>query len=415
MECEYLPDRPRLVRGRAARRAGLRVPRRRSALLHRGRRVDGDVRWHSHAGLAARLRPLRRLDDRERAVRLHRSPGPLRQLLPELGRQHRRLLTRESSRAATACGVGLEINALGLRKIAARPDSPFPMYPWQPFWEMAAEHDVSVIVNSDAHRPDDLQARTADAPADRDRPRPALDGAGRGRRRAGGGAFGPRLTPRRTSLRRISREVRSRALGPGCSLRARKRVSTSSRPSSSRPPVEPLRAHGVRSISDTATGSSPRCRDGSGGTPRRRGEAWGWTAKPPSRCAPPLRDGAQHLPRPSNGPRGGSEVGKVPEHLLSVRRPASPLANAVLDDERAKTRRTDPHAKARQLIVPDDVAPVPGSGVGDRACREADLVQRRFSSTVRHGGKLRGSSPDSCGWVADGHHEMQHGGCDPGA
>ena len=37
------------------------------------------------------------------------------------------------------------------------------MYPWQPFWEMAAEHDVSVIVNSDAHRPDDLQARTADA------------------------------------------------------------------------------------------------------------------------------------------------------------------------------------------------------------------------------------------------------------
>ena len=65
--------------------------------------------------------------------------------------------------AATACGVGLEINALGLRKITARPDSPFPMYPWQPFWEMAAEHDVSVIVNSDAHRPDDHQARTADA------------------------------------------------------------------------------------------------------------------------------------------------------------------------------------------------------------------------------------------------------------
>lgn len=75
--------------------------------------------------------------------------------------------TTECSRliveAAARCGVGLEINALGLRKIAARPESPYPLYPWRPFWELAAEHDVLVIVSSDAHQPADLQARTADA------------------------------------------------------------------------------------------------------------------------------------------------------------------------------------------------------------------------------------------------------------
>lgn len=71
--------------------------------------------------------------------------------------------SRRILEAAARCGVGMEINALGLRKIAARPDSAFPLYPWRPFWELAGEYDVSVIVNSDAHRPADLQARTADA------------------------------------------------------------------------------------------------------------------------------------------------------------------------------------------------------------------------------------------------------------
>ncbi len=37
------------------------------------------------------------------------------------------------------------------------------MYPWLLFWELATEFDGEVIVNSDAHRPEDLQRRTGDA------------------------------------------------------------------------------------------------------------------------------------------------------------------------------------------------------------------------------------------------------------
>lgn len=66
--------------------------------------------------------------------------------------------------AAKARDVALEVNALGLRKIAhKKPENPYPLYPWRPFWELAAESGVTVIVNSDAHRPQDLQARTAEA------------------------------------------------------------------------------------------------------------------------------------------------------------------------------------------------------------------------------------------------------------
>ncbi|HIG39635.1 MAG: histidinol-phosphatase [bacterium] len=66
--------------------------------------------------------------------------------------------------AAADLDVGMEINALGLRKQAHKKKSnPFPMYPWLPFWELATDYDVKVIVNSDAHRPEDLQARTGEA------------------------------------------------------------------------------------------------------------------------------------------------------------------------------------------------------------------------------------------------------------
>jgi histidinol phosphatase-like PHP family hydrolase len=37
------------------------------------------------------------------------------------------------------------------------------LYPWRPFWELAAEVDAAVIVNSDAHRPEDLQGLTGQA------------------------------------------------------------------------------------------------------------------------------------------------------------------------------------------------------------------------------------------------------------
>ena len=66
--------------------------------------------------------------------------------------------SRDILDAARTCDVGMEINALGMRKQARKsPDNPFPLYPWRPFWELAAECDAPVIVNSDAHRPEDLQ------------------------------------------------------------------------------------------------------------------------------------------------------------------------------------------------------------------------------------------------------------------
>ena len=146
-----------------------------------------------------------------------------------------------------------------------------------------------------------------------------------------------------------------------------------------------IAAHGVRSVFDTPTGSSPRRWDGSGGSPRRRGEGWGWAAHRFRRSR-----GVRRRRAAPRGPWRGREGGKASEHLLAARRPASSLAGAVLDDERAKTRRTDPHPKAGQLVVPDDIAMVSEAGVGDRADREVGLVQRP-ASTVWHGGSFVGS------------------------
>jgi histidinol-phosphatase (PHP family) len=72
--------------------------------------------------------------------------------------------SRDILQASAELGVGMEINALGLRKQAyKKEDNPFPLYPWIPFWEEAAACNAKVIVNSDAHRPIDLQARTGAA------------------------------------------------------------------------------------------------------------------------------------------------------------------------------------------------------------------------------------------------------------
>ena len=72
--------------------------------------------------------------------------------------------SRDILDAARAYDVGMEINALGMRKQARKsPDNPFPLYPWRPFWELAAECDAPVIVNSDAHRPEDLQGLAGQA------------------------------------------------------------------------------------------------------------------------------------------------------------------------------------------------------------------------------------------------------------
>ena len=78
--------------------------------------------------------------------------------------------SRDIFAAAAECNVGLEINALGFRKIAKKKlFNPYPLYPWPPFWELASEYAVEVIVNADAHRPEDLQKMTSDAEALRKR------------------------------------------------------------------------------------------------------------------------------------------------------------------------------------------------------------------------------------------------------
>ncbi len=59
--------------------------------------------------------------------------------------------------AAQDLAMPLEINANGLRQWpiqdGARVRQP---YPWLPFWEMAAEYHIRVVVNADAHHPDEI-------------------------------------------------------------------------------------------------------------------------------------------------------------------------------------------------------------------------------------------------------------------
>ena len=62
-------------------------------------------------------------------------------------------------KAAKKADVPLEINGNGFRKSPVNfGKGPRPPYPWRPFWEMAAEYEVAVVWNSDAHRPEDVNA-----------------------------------------------------------------------------------------------------------------------------------------------------------------------------------------------------------------------------------------------------------------
>lgn len=61
--------------------------------------------------------------------------------------------------ASARLGVPLELNAYGLRKpFVNADDGPRPMYPWLPFWTIAARHGCQVVLSSDAHRPQDTLA-----------------------------------------------------------------------------------------------------------------------------------------------------------------------------------------------------------------------------------------------------------------
>ena len=65
--------------------------------------------------------------------------------------------SREILEAAAATGSVLEINVSGVWKTRTR-GYPLIIYPRQEFWEMASDYDISVIVNTDAHSLDRLDA-----------------------------------------------------------------------------------------------------------------------------------------------------------------------------------------------------------------------------------------------------------------
>jgi histidinol-phosphatase (PHP family) len=66
--------------------------------------------------------------------------------------------------AAVDEGLSLEINGYGLRKpYVSSADGYRPQYPFDRFWELAAEYRATVIVNSDAHRPRDVGASLGEA------------------------------------------------------------------------------------------------------------------------------------------------------------------------------------------------------------------------------------------------------------
>ncbi len=61
--------------------------------------------------------------------------------------------------AASHANMPLEINTKGFRKpLIATPEGERYCYPWPPFWELVAEYQVPVLINTDAHRPSELTA-----------------------------------------------------------------------------------------------------------------------------------------------------------------------------------------------------------------------------------------------------------------
>jgi len=71
--------------------------------------------------------------------------------------------SREILKAAASLNVPLEINGNGMRlPVKQTPDGNRWQYPWRPFWELAAEYNITVICNSDAHDPKDVLANIVD-------------------------------------------------------------------------------------------------------------------------------------------------------------------------------------------------------------------------------------------------------------
>ncbi|NLW55441.1 MAG: histidinol-phosphatase [Firmicutes bacterium] len=80
--------------------------------------------------------------------------------------EHTIACSRRIIEAAVQLQIPLEINACGFRKKPKEfPQGTRPPYPLLPFWELAADYKgLTVVVNSDAHQPEDVGA-TAQAMA----------------------------------------------------------------------------------------------------------------------------------------------------------------------------------------------------------------------------------------------------------
>lgn len=77
---------------------------------------------------------------------------------------------RDICRASVALGVPLELNSYGIRKPWVPGDGDErPGYPLVPFWEIAAEEGVRVVLSTDAHRPQDVFAGIGNVMALRDK------------------------------------------------------------------------------------------------------------------------------------------------------------------------------------------------------------------------------------------------------
>lgn len=69
--------------------------------------------------------------------------------------QHTLAASREILQAAQDLDLPLEMNGYGLMKRVSKTHTGVrTAYPWRPFWELAREYEIKVVVNSDAHRPD---------------------------------------------------------------------------------------------------------------------------------------------------------------------------------------------------------------------------------------------------------------------
>ncbi|MCX7045236.1 MAG: histidinol-phosphatase [Candidatus Sumerlaeota bacterium] len=78
---------------------------------------------------------------------------------PRVWDEDTRDCAKEIFAAAEALDIPLEINGYGMRKPLIETSSGRRlMYPWTPFWELAAEYKIKVVCNSDAHRPQDVMA-----------------------------------------------------------------------------------------------------------------------------------------------------------------------------------------------------------------------------------------------------------------